>query len=412
MTAPYQPPPPESGMTAAQLAVILAMVQAQAKVRQRLTDTAVAAALAAFRGFTGWWDPGEVSKVIAKALKIVQPTQKQAARVTDAYLTSVARKMTGKPQKPAGVVDVTKLRREIPRPVAEELVKGIRRPAYVIIGDTVSGPGEDINSPVKLAVRDAKQVAYAKPADPYGRIADQYRFSVITQGRTEEEATDAAMERVAVAVENDVTAAVREQYHKTMGQQKADGYRRILHPELTKSGPCGLCQVAADRVYSVSDLLPLHGRCVCEVLPIYGKQDPGIDLNFSDLDRLYRLAAGNAEDEDDGRRDTSTKALARLRVAIAENGEMGPVLVNADHNHRDPVDVAKRMVASSEERDRMQLDQWERSYETLSLRSMHGENVNKSLKWQRDRILELRKRLGITGPQPLPSERRRAAVNA
>lgn len=393
-------------MSPAELAAILALVQAQAAVRQRLTDTAVRAALAAFRGFTGWWDPDQVDKAITKALKVIQPTQKQAARVTDAYLTSVARKMTGKPQKAAGVVDVTKLRREIPQSVAEELVAGIRKPAYVIIGDTFDGPGKNIDAPVKLAVRDAKQVAYAKPADPYGRIADQYRFSVVTQGRTDEEATEAALERVAVAAENDVTAAVREQYHKTMGQQKADGYRRILHPELSKSGPCGLCVVAANRTYQVTDLLPLHGRCVCEVLPIYGKKDPGINLNFSDLDRLYRLAAGNAEDEDNGRRDTSTKKLARLRVAIAENGELGPVLVNADHNHRDPVDVAKRMVASREELDRMQLDQWERSYETLSLRSMHGENVNKSLKWQRERILELRKRLGIVGPQPMFSERR------
>lgn len=385
MTAPYQPPPPDPGMTAAQVAAILALVEAQAKIRQQLTATAVAAAVAAFRGFTDWWNSDAVDGRITQALKVIQSTQRQAARVTDAYLTNAARTMTGRAQSPAGVVDVTKLRRAIPAEVAEELVAGIRKPAFVVLGDTFSGPGQHIDQPVKLAVRDdTDHVSYAAPTDPYGRIADQFRYNVVAKGDSEELAADKALVRVAVAAQNDVTAAVREQYHKTLGQLKPDGYRRILHPELTETGPCGLCVVAADRTYRISDLLPLHGRCVCEVLPIYGKQDPGISLNWEDLNSLYEAAGG-----------TGAAGLKKIRVALAENGEIGPVLVDADRNHRDPIAVAKTIVPDRNVRARAQLDALEKSYATLQYRAEHGEKVDRPLRWQANKIAELRSELGL-----------------
>lgn len=398
MTAPTQQQPPSGGMSPEQLAVILTLVQAQGAMRQTLTNAAVAAAVAAFTGFHDWWSPDAVKHQIEQALRVIQPAQRQAAQFTDAYLTRAARTMTGRPQiQPGGAIDIAQLRRVIPTPLAEDLAAGRVHVPYVVLGDTHDGPGADIDKAVKLVVADAKKVEWLPAAEPYGRIADQFRYAVIAQGNTEEAAEQKALIRIAVAAENDVTMAVRAQYHKTMGQQKADGFRRILHPELSKSGPCGLCVVAADRKYRREDLMPLHARCVCEVLPIYGKLDPGISLNWSDLRALYDAAGGTGKETlgKDGRMHSAE--LKKLRVALTENGETGPVLVNADQKYRGPAQVAKTQVPDRAVRAKAQLAALEKSLETLQLRDLAGENVTKPLRWQTDKVDELRKELGLAG---------------
>src|SRR4051812_28848799 len=102
MTAPTpaddpQAPPPDSGMTAAQLAALLALVQAQAALRQQIVDTAVAAIVNPLRalGSDVWWNDAAYRKVITSALKIVQPAQRNVARQTDAYVTRAVKTMTG-----------------------------------------------------------------------------------------------------------------------------------------------------------------------------------------------------------------------------------------------------------------------------------------------------------------------------
>lgn len=69
-------------------------------------------------------------------------------------------------------------------------------------------------------------------------------------------------------------------------------YRRVLHPELSRSGSCGLCIAAADRWYSTAALLPLHANCKCGVAPAGSDYDPGFQLNSDDLKKLYEQAGG------------------------------------------------------------------------------------------------------------------------
>ncbi|MBT1161217.1 hypothetical protein [Bifidobacterium sp. SO1] len=111
------------------------------------------------------------------------------------------------------------------------------------------------------------------------------------------------------------TSATLDQYKGS----KVLSYRRVLHPELSRSGSCGLCVVAADRWYSTDNLMPMHNHCHCGVAPAGSDYDPGFQLNNDDLRKLYNEAGGNKASD-----------LANVRVQTITHGELGPVLSAAD----------------------------------------------------------------------------------
>lgn len=380
-----QPEPPTTsptgGLTPAQAAAILALVQAQAKLRQQLTATAVSAAQTVLRAFTGWYSTDAINEMITTVLKVVQASQRQAARVTDSYLTNAGRVLTGRRTQPAGTVGIGGLRRELTADIAAQILAGrLPQPPFLVLGDLADGPGQDINTAVATAIRDASPAQSA--ADPYGRVVDNYRYNLTVRGDSEPVARQKAIVRIGQVAHTDVTLAVREQYRKSLGKLNAKGYRRILHPELTQTGPCGLCVVAADRIYKIEDLLPLHDRCACEVLPVYTGSDPGIKLNADDLRRIYDAAGGTGAD-----------GLKNIRVALAENVELGPVLVDADQHYRGPVEVAKTRTADQKVRLQAQLDSLEEQFSVFTRRALDGDDVEKPLAWQKKRITELRRQL-------------------
>lgn len=94
------------------------------------------------------------------------------------------------------------------------------------------------------------------------------------------------------------------------------GFRRVIHPEFSYGGTCGLCITAAQQVYHYAQLLPIHGNCHCTIAPITKGSDPGADLNNLDLSTLYKDAGG-----------TSAAHLKRTRYQVNEHGELGAVLV-------------------------------------------------------------------------------------
>lgn len=103
-------------------------------------------------------------------------------------------------------------------------------------------------------------------------------------------------------------------------------YRRVIHPELSRTGTCGLCVVAATNTFTRGDLMPMHQQCRCTVAPITAKNDPGLKLNDSDLMRIYRAAgetSGNGYS-------THASDLTKLRVQVVNNSELGPVLLRKD----------------------------------------------------------------------------------
>ena len=133
------------------------------------------------------------------------------------------------------------------------------------------------------------------------------------------EITKVLTTRLEQIVEADIAAAARDEQAKVLDAappEKVIGWRRVIHPELSKSGSCGLCVVASDRFYTRGDLLDIHDRCKCTVAPLTASSDPGLKLNREDLDALY-AAAGSNYGED----------LKRIRVRTVEHGELGPILI-------------------------------------------------------------------------------------
>lgn len=162
----------------------------------------------------------------------------------------------------------------------------------------------------------------------YRRPAEQYRHRVAT-GTDPDEAERMALHRRDVMAAYDLTLAGRDaQIAQYDANDQITGYRRIVHPELARTGSCGLCIVASDRIYQSSELMPLHNGCNCTTSPVRGEDDPGGIINSSELVRFYR-EAGSKKAED----------LRQTRYRVREHGELGPTLVFQGDHFRGPGQV-------------------------------------------------------------------------
>lgn len=289
---PPQPPPDEpdddesaAAKLAALVAVILLLIRAFAQAQDRQTKAAVKAAVARTKSMSNddWYDPVKVTRYARDVVRVVEAPQRQAAALTNAFQARVLTELTGRPAAPVKQVNVTRLR-------------GI----------------------------DHESV--------YGRIADEYRYQK-SVGKTETEAAELAQLRAEELADMDVTLAVRQQENAFVQAKKTVlYYRRVIHPELAKSGAsCGLCIVASHRVYQKEDLKPIHFRCNCVTLPVTDRKfDVGDVINQDDLNAIYEAAGGNTAEK-----------LKETRFTVHEHGELGPVLTYKGNRWRGPADVRK-----------------------------------------------------------------------
>ena len=155
------------------------------------------------------------------------------------------------------------------------------------------------------------------PEQVWERPAEAYRYAR-SQGKSPEQAREALEKKVESLARDDVALAKRDQAAREMGRaERVTGYRRVIHPELSTSGTCGLCVAAATRIYSKADLMPIHPGCNCTVAPITASADPGLQLNDADLAELYK-AAGS----------TGAQDLSNVRLKEVVDGELGPMLTS------------------------------------------------------------------------------------
>lgn len=148
--------------------------------------------------------------------------------------------------------------------------------------------------------------------------------------------TEERMERM---VSQDIAAAARNAHQEIMRKtpkKTITGYRRVVHPELSRTGSCGLCIVASTMIYKKSDLLPIHAGCKCETVEIYqidGKTyDPGQQINDEDLSVFYEEAGGT----------TRGWKLKRWKYKVINHPEYGPTLVNTNKKHSlEPIEYAQ-----------------------------------------------------------------------
>lgn len=165
-------------------------------------------------------------------------------------------------------------------------------------------------------------------------MSDQDMSRLIKQWARQK--TEERMERM---VSQDIAAAARNAHQEIMRKtpkKTITGYRRVVHPELSRTGSCGLCIVASTMIYKKSDLLPIHAGCKCETVEIYqidGKTyDPGQQINDEDLSVFYEEAGGT----------TRGWKLKRWKYQVVNHPEYGPTLVNTNKKRSlEPIEYAK-----------------------------------------------------------------------
>lgn len=182
----------------------------------------------------------------------------------------------------------------------------------ILTGDPIAAPNL-----ILPALRNGADMAkvYQRPAKLFRRLR--------AQGVSPEDAFARAMQLASAITDTNMTLAQRAAYtaalERLQGAAGITGYRRVLHPELSRTGSCGLCAVASDNVYKTSQLMPLHNLCKCTVLPIIGDLDPGNSLNGLTLADIYGAAGGSTHGFD----------LKNVKVTVRQHGEYGPVLTYA-----------------------------------------------------------------------------------
>ncbi len=249
------------------LAAATTLVAANGAGRSALVDNLAAQVRALLELFTQWYSDPAVVRMSREVSGIVIPTQQQMVAQENAYLSEISTRLSDRTVRPARLA-----------------------------------PVEDLRTGVT-------------PDEVYERIARQYRYER-SIGVDEADALEHVLTRADVMNQTDVALAARRQDAEFFTEHHITGYRRVIHPELSKSGTCGLCIAASDQVYKKDRLLPIHARCHCGVMPILGGFDAGSALNNLDLGTLYEHGGS-----------TSAADLKRTRYKVDEHGELGPVLV-------------------------------------------------------------------------------------
>lgn len=145
-----------------------------------------------------------------------------------------------------------------------------------------------------------------------------------------DEAWRQAMTYLENIADGDIRLAQRKALNDSMKALGVTQYRRIVRPELAKSGQsCGLCITASDVIYNTSVLMPIHAHCNCTVMPIVGALDPGSSLNNLALGDLYGDAGGLKGEQ-----------LKKVRYEVNVHGEWGNVLTRAGDAFTGPQDLA------------------------------------------------------------------------
>lgn len=315
------------------LAVASALIARHDAARVQLRERVLARVLAALR-LTGdaWYDDDAVKAAAGRAMTVVRAGQAREASLAVRAMTSHVRAVDPK----------------------------------------AAGRAPSPSLPPDLRWRDGSGAQYERPAREYRRLR--------VQGLDELAAMDAAEQRARDLVEDDLSLAHRWAARQAIvASPSVTAWRRAIRPELSRGGVCGLCIVAADRVYGRGELLPIHGGCHCQVVPVVGSADPGRKLNEVDLERLY-AAAGS----------TDGRALKEVRVAVREHGELGPILREAGDRFRTPRASARKLREVTPEQARTELAVLERTLADLEARAAAGEPVAGPLEFQRERVAVLR----------------------
>jgi hypothetical protein len=292
MTVPLFPPVDDPSPD--ELALL---VEAEADAQDEILDNLVEEILILFAAFTTYYAGAQVQQFAQDVARLVIAAQRAAGQITEAYL----------------------------REHIEDL-------------------GYDLPNARLVDLPDAIRLG-ADPEEIYQRPIRQLRYLTSVEDVPVEEAEQTARERLEKQAQTDLQLARTLSAQQVMYRfPQATGWRRIIHPEL--GAVCGLCIVAADRVYGRIQKMSIHPSCKCTLLPVIGTEDPGLRLNNDDLQRLYK-AAGDS---------TLAEQLRELRIEVKENGELGPILTPKQVEMRGPAEVKRLLSPEAAQRRKEQLE--------------------------------------------------------
>jgi hypothetical protein len=195
----------------------------------------------------------------------------------------------------------------------------IKRGQLVLKQHAVSVDYAGPSAPAKVSKADmTTQSVFERPAEAYRYAKSQDATDPAAQAdqRIDSLVDDNLMLAQRLAQQQVLVQAVDLDTGATRSGTKVIGYRRVIHPERSRGGTCGMCIAASDRIYHVAQLMPIHANCKCTIAAVTEDFDPADDLNAVDLSQLYKEGGG-----------TSVAHLKRTRYQIDEHGELGPVLV-------------------------------------------------------------------------------------
>lgn len=325
---------------------IISLIDVVALRRADIERRVEAAITAQLEQFDGWYDEAAVRRVSSSIGSTVSGGQTAVAGLTDAYLARLASYQLAREVTGAGVP--------------------------LLMGRTL-----------RAGVADHRVV--------YERVAAEYRRGVAS-GVGEQQALSQAVQRARAMASTDLGLAHQKQAKRFMDARRELKYfRRVIRPEASQSGTCGLCAAASDRKYWRGDLLPIHARCKCLVIPVTEALDPGSQINEETLGELYE--AGGS---------TYAKDLKKVRVTVEDHGELGPQLRVEGQHFRDADEVAvarrrSKTPGASGVRDVSgEIAALERTYAQLQARAAAGVDVSAPLEWQRNRLAKLRRQASET----------------
>lgn len=124
--------------------------------------------------------------------------------------------------------------------------------------------------------------------DVYARPSVSARVA-ISAGKNFLQAMAAGRTRATVLAHTDVTLSYRQAAvsHAESPRSRIVGWRR-----LPDGNACRFCLLLSTRRYRVKELMPIHNRCNCSVMPIIGSRDPGAVI---DRDLLAKLKSDGSK---------------------------------------------------------------------------------------------------------------------
>lgn len=232
-------------------AAIIRLVDRHTTLRQQLADNVALIVRRLWERLDTPYDSALAADFVTNVVRAVRAGQVQTSALTEAYLAQSVAVMTGD-NVPLGL-DHSKY----PRPVAADAV--------------------------------------------YERSLMSWRY-LVSIGKDLQQAKQEAAERLLLTADTDLTLSMRDTASQFMNAHNIERYHRVTRGE----NSCDLCYLASGRTYFRKDLLPIHNRCRCAVVP---------DISSINLQQI-----------------NGVKTDVTQQYVTRHHGELGPILtVKGEH---------------------------------------------------------------------------------